>query len=38
MYCIVFNYLYSSPQQPWVNRGAFGSIIAPRKQTSFKKW
>jgi len=26
LYCIVFKYLYSAPQQPWVNRGAFGSI------------
>jgi len=23
-YCIVFKYLYSAPQQPWANRGAFG--------------
>jgi len=26
LYCIVFKYLYSAPQQPWANRGAFGSI------------
>src|SRR6218665_2067694 len=24
-YCIVFKYLYSAPQQPWANRGAFGT-------------
>src|SRR6218665_3762431 len=26
LYCMVFKYLYSAPQQPWANRGAFGSI------------
>jgi len=27
LYCIVFKYLYSAPQQPWANVGVFGSII-----------
>jgi len=26
LYCIVVKYLYSAPQQPWANRGAFGLI------------
>jgi len=26
LYCFVFEYLYSTPQQLWANRGAFGSI------------
>src|SRR6218665_100643 len=26
LYCIVFKYLYSPPQLPWANRGAFVSI------------
>src|SRR6218665_1974475 len=30
LYCIVFNYLYSAPQQPWANRGAFGSISSKK--------
>ena len=27
LYCIALKYLYSAPQQPWANRGAFGSTI-----------
>jgi len=38
IYCIVFKYLYSAPQQPWVNRGAFGSISSKKRDISFKKW
>jgi len=33
---MVFKYLYSAPQQPWANRGAFGSIIS-KKRDKFKK-
>src|SRR6218665_1337582 len=29
--CIVFKYLYSAPQQPWANRGAFGSISSKKR-------
>jgi len=32
LYCIVFKYLYSDPQQPWANRGAFGSISSKKRQ------
>jgi len=28
---LVFKHLYSAPQQPWANRGAFGSI-SPKKR------
>src|SRR6218665_115848 len=31
LYCIVFKYLYSAPQQPWPNRGAFGSISSKKR-------
>ena len=31
LYCIVFKYLYSAPQQPWANRGAFGSISSKKR-------
>src|SRR6218665_574497 len=31
LYCIVFKYLYSSPQQPWANIGAFGSISSKKR-------
>src|SRR6218665_1970115 len=31
LYCIVFKYLYSAPQQPWTNRGAFGSISSKKR-------
>jgi len=30
LYCIVFKYLYSAPQQPWANRGAFGSTSSKK--------
>ena len=32
--CIVLysTYLYSTPQQPWANRGAFGSISSKKKR------
>ena len=36
LYCIVFKYLYSAPQQLWANRGAFGSISS-KKIDRFKK-
>src|SRR6218665_2206256 len=32
LYCIVFRYLYSAPQQPLANRGAFGSISSKKKR------
>jgi len=32
LYRIVFRYLYSAPQQPWANRGAFGSISSKKRQ------
>src|SRR6218665_921777 len=32
LYCIVFKYLYSAPQQPWGNRGAFDSISSKKRQ------
>jgi len=28
---MVFEYLYSAPQQPWANRGAFGSISSKKR-------
>src|SRR6218665_1816448 len=31
LYCNVFKYLYSTPQQPWANRGAFGSISSKKR-------
>ena len=31
LYCIVLKYLYSAPQQPWANRGAFGSISSKKR-------
>jgi len=31
LYCIVFEYLYSAPQQPWANRGAFDSISSKKR-------
>src|SRR6218665_2507493 len=31
-YGMVFKYLYSAPQQPWANRGAFGSISSKKKR------
>ena len=31
LYCIVFKYLYSAPQQPQANRGAFGSISSKKR-------
>jgi len=37
LYCIAFKYLYSAHQQPWANKGALDQL-APRKETSFKKW
>jgi len=30
-HCIVFKYLYSALQQPWVNTGAFGSISSKKR-------
>ena len=27
----VFKYSYSAPQQPWANRGAFGSISSKKR-------
>jgi len=27
---MVIKYLYSAPQQPWANRGAFGSISSKK--------
>src|SRR6218665_3585064 len=32
VYCIVFKYLYSAPQQRWANRDAFGSISSKQKR------
>ena len=32
LYCIVFKYLYSAPQQLKANRGAFGSICSKKKR------
>ena len=29
---MVFEYLYSAPQQPWANRGAFGLISSKKKR------
>jgi len=29
-YGMVFKYLYSAPQRPWANRGAFGSISSKK--------
>jgi len=31
LYCIVFKYLYSDPQQPQANRGACGSISSKKR-------
>jgi len=34
LYCIVLccvQYLYSAPQQPWANRGAFGSVSSKKR-------
>jgi len=31
LHCIVFKYLYSTPQQPWANRGTFGSISSKKR-------
>ena len=31
IFCIVFKYLYSAPQQPWANRGAFSSISSKKR-------
>src|SRR6218665_4130237 len=31
LYCIVFKYLYSAPQQPKANRGACGSISSKKR-------
>jgi len=28
---MVFKYLYSAPQQPWANRGTFGSISSKKR-------
>jgi len=32
LYCIVFNYLYSAPQQPQADRGACGSISSKKRE------
>ena len=31
LYCIVFQYLYSAPQQPWANRCVSGSLISKKR-------
>jgi len=31
LYCIIFKYLYSAPQHPWSNRGAFASINSKKR-------
>jgi len=31
LYRIVFEYLYSALQQPWANRGAFGSVSSKKR-------
>jgi len=31
LYCIVFKYLNSAAQQPWANRGTFGSISSKKR-------
>jgi len=33
--CIVFEYLYNAPQQPWAHRGAFGSISSKKRDKLF---
>src|SRR6218665_861226 len=35
LYCNVFKYLYSAPQQPWANRGVFFGSISSKKRDKF---
>ena len=35
LYCIVFKYLYSAPQQPWQTEALLVQL-APRKETSLR--
>src|SRR6218665_1363835 len=37
LYCIVFKYLYSAPQQPKANRGACGSISSKKRDKLERK-
>jgi len=36
VYCIVFQYLNSAPQQPWANRGPCGSISSKKRDKSYE--